>query len=181
MTTNHCRGIFGWESEKTADAREREGLTKGRKKGRDSKKLRLWGTKLSEADDWGRGEGAQCAESLLFSLTFRRMCWLVESTSFRWRFLVPRVWLGTKTCSFPVTTVTLTFSKAAVCHQSLALVWYCMDQPGDRCVEVGGLWSAGACECGISGCEVQVQAVYILSSCPAACQAGLHARSIMNY
>lgn len=31
-------------------------------------------------------------------------------------------------------------------------------------MEVGGLWSAGACECGISGCEVQVQAVYILSS-----------------
>lgn len=31
-------------------------------------------------------------------------------------------------------------------------------------MEVGGLWSEGVCECGISGCEVQVQAVYILSS-----------------
>lgn len=48
-------------------------------------------------------------------------------------------------------------------------------------MEVGGLWFEGACECDISGCEVQVQAVYILSSCPAACRAGLHARSIMNY
>lgn len=141
--------------------RERDRLMKERERFKEG---------VRDTAEWGRGEGAQCEESLLFSLTFRGMCWLLESKSVRWRFPVSSC-ASQSHSILPVTTVTLPLSSNLSSKPGSCFVPYRVDPETDVC---GGRWARlWRCVCDLSGCEVQVHigsveetaAVYIVGHC----------------
>lgn len=153
-----CLWGVGGENRKTADGGKIDSW-----KERERFKERVRETRLSEADKVRQGEGARCAESLLFSLTFGGTRWLVESKSVRWRF--PVSWRSSNHSH-----LTFLWRAVAICHQNpgsgftlwgptrrqmcgptWALLW--------RCVCVWCLWSAGSQRCG------ETAAVYIVRHC----------------